>query len=158
MRLRLIVFLPAAALITFVLIGSASSLVSALERSLMGEEEAPPLRITRYETECDVLYREIHTLSHEVTTCETDPECSGSPLLCPVVMNEDVSREYQRLRTALNQKCGVSLGLMDYVWGGPVWGEPTQGPEQGVVPSCGESHDWLEARANGHADAERFEF
>ena len=148
MRLRYIAFLPLAALMTLVLFGSASSLVSALDRSLSAEVESPSMRLVRFETECDVLYREIHTLSHEVTTCQAEPTCSRSPLLCPVVVDEEFDREYRRLRTALNQECGVSLALMDYAWGGPAWGEPT----------CGRSHDWLEARANGQLDAQNFVF
>ena len=143
MRLRLIVFLPLAALITLGLFASTSSLVSALDRSLSAEAERPSMRLVRYETECDVLYREIHTLSHEVTTCQVEPTCSGSPLLCPVVMDEAFERDYRRLRTALNERCGVSLALMDYAWGGPI---------------CGRSHDWLEARANGRLDAHNFIF
>lgn len=82
MRLRLIVFLPVAALIAFLLLISASSFVSALERLITPSTESSPLRVSRYETEYDVLYCEIHALSQAATTCEVQPRCEGSPLLC----------------------------------------------------------------------------
>lgn len=70
MRLRLLVFLPLAGLITFLAFVSAASLVSALERSVVSEDRlAEPMRATRYETVCEALFREAHGLSNEATAC-----------------------------------------------------------------------------------------
>ncbi len=149
MRLRLIVFLPVAALIAFLLLISASSFVSALERSITTATESPPLRVSRYETECDVLYREIHALSHAATTCEVQPSCEGSPLLCPAAMDARIDSEFQRLRSVLNERCGLSPGLLDYAWGGGADGEG---------PSCGSAHDWLEAATRGEGQPTNFVF
>ena len=146
MRLRHLVFLPVATMIGFVVLLAASSLVSALERSVQGE--APPITLQRYETVCDRLFREAHALSHEATRCDVQADCEGSPLLCPVAQDVRVEREYARLRTELHAECGVPLDLMDYAWGGPA----------GEGPGCGGTHDWLEAAASGVVAPTRFVF
>ena len=70
MRLRLLVLLPVAGLIAFLVFVSAASLVSALERSVVSEERLDePMRVTRYETVCEALFREAHVLSNEATAC-----------------------------------------------------------------------------------------
>ena len=70
MRFRLLVFLPVAGLITFLVFVSAASLVSALERSGVSEDRlAEPMRVTRYETVCEALLWEAHGLSNEATAC-----------------------------------------------------------------------------------------
>ena len=148
MRLRLIAFLPIAALITFLLLVTASSFVSALERSLM-TEPAEPLAypVKRYETECDALYREIHALTHRATQC--DASCEGSPLLCPAAMDRALDLEFKRLRGVLHERCDLSPSLLDYAWVG--------GPEGGG-PHCGGAHDWLEAATRGEGSPGRFVF
>ncbi len=150
MGLRLLAFFPPAVLITFVLLLSGSSFVSAVEGSFLSEPNATstPISIKRYETECDVLHREIHALSHAATSCEEQPPCLGSPLLCPVAMNGEIERDFQRLRAALSERCGVPLGLMDYAWGGPF----------GEASTCGDAHDWFESAASGLAEPSRYVF
>ncbi len=154
MRLRHLVFLPIAAMIGFLVLASASSLVLALEGSVVSafegsvHAETMAIRVSRYETVCDRLFREAHALSHEVTSCEARVACAGSPLLCPVAQDQQVEREYARLRTELHAECGVPLDLMDYAWGGPA----------GEGPACGYAHDWLEAASSGAAEPTRFVF
>jgi len=150
MRLRLIAFLPVAALITFLILVTASSFVSALERSLMTEPAKPTAYpVTKYETECDVLYREIHALSHRATQCDEVPSCEGSPLLCPAALDREVDREFKRLRTVLSERCDLSPGLLDYAWAG--------GPDgEGAI--CGSAHDWLEAATRGEGEPASFVF
>jgi len=150
MRFRLIAFLPVAALITFFLLVTASSFVSALERSLMTEPAEPATySVTQYETECDVLYREIHALSHRATRCDAVPSCEGSPLLCPAAMDREVDREFKRLRQVLGERCDLSPGLLDYAWAGG---------SDGDGPTCGGAHDWMEAATRGEGEPASFVF
>ncbi len=160
MRLRILACLPVAALITFLVMVSASSAlegsVSALEgaegmrggRHVEGFGAQAPIPLVRRESECDRLFREAHTLSHEVTTCELAPACNGSPLLCPAAQDARVERAFERLRSALHERCGVPLDLMDYAWGGPA----------GEGPDCGGAHDWMESAASGAAEPTHFVF
>ncbi len=113
MRLRLIAFLPPAALIAFLLLVSASSFVSAVEGSLIAEFEvaSTPIRVQRYESECDVLAREIRALSRSMTSCTGELSCLGSPLLCAVTMDAEIERKYQGLRSVQNERCNVPPGL-----------------------------------------------
>ncbi|MEM9177754.1 MAG: hypothetical protein AAGC67_21295 [Myxococcota bacterium] len=172
MRLRLLAFLPVAGLITFLLLLSASSLVSALERSVVPDEIPGPMRITKYETVCEGLFRELHALSHEVAACTGQSACVDSPLLCPAALDDEIDHTYRRLRTALHEQCDFPLRLIDYAWQGPsdsiaqrtamlestrphaAHGEPSLF----VDATCGERHDWLEAAASGEAEPARFYF
>lgn len=126
MRFRLLAFFPLAAVMALLILISASSFVSAVEEAVgqSGEaEQVAWIPISLLESECDVLYRKIHALSHEVTSCGEDPLCLGTPILCPGALDSNIDREYERLRSELNERCGVPLNLMDYAWGGPAWGE-----------------------------------
>ncbi|MBJ19036.1 MAG: hypothetical protein CL933_06380 [Deltaproteobacteria bacterium] len=86
MRFRLITFLPPAALITLALLFSASSFVPGVERSLIGEwDRVPtPIRVQRFEAECDLLQREIDELSRSVTYCDAEPGAGPSERPRPV--------------------------------------------------------------------------
>lgn len=95
MRLRLLAFLPLAAAITFLILLSASSLVSALERSVTpGEDSSGPLVVTRFETVCEGLFHELHALSHEVSACAEQLPCDGSPLLCPTALDDQIDHDW----------------------------------------------------------------
>jgi hypothetical protein len=59
-----------------------------------------------------------------------------------------MDREFERLRSALAERCGYPLGLMDYAWGGPV---------REAFP-CGATHDWMEAASSGEARPSLFLF
>ena len=173
MRLRLLAFLPLAGLITFLLLLSASSFVSALERSVVPEEVPGPMRITKYETVCEGLFRELHALSHEVSSCSDRPACEGSPLLCPAALDEEVDHAYRRLRTALHAQCDFPLQLIDYAWQGPSGSiaqrtamveatglHASHAGEPGLFldATCGGGPDWLEAAASGEAEPSRYYF
>lgn len=122
MRLRLLAFLPIAGVITFAILVSAASIVSALERSVVPPTAPePPIRVSRFETECERLVRDLHELTHEASSCETQSACAASPLLCPVALDTNLDREFQRLRSALHARCDYSLGLLDYAWQGSAW-------------------------------------
>ena len=160
MQFRFLAFLPVAAVITFFILFSASSFVSAVERTILAEPLPAPIQVRMYESECDALFREIHDLSHEVSSCEAesvvpppslDAACQRSPLLCPAAMDNRVDREFKRLRDVLSERCGVSLSLMDYAWSG---GEGSAGE----LRTCGASHDWLEAARSGEAEPSSFIF
>ena len=155
MRLRLLAFLPLAAAITFLILLSASSLVSALERSVTpGEDPSGLVVVTRFEVVCKGLFHELHVLSREVTACAEQLPCDGSPLLCPTALDDQIDHEYQRLRTALHERCDYPLSLIDYAW---------QRPRESIVErvfggSCGERHDWLEHSMSGTAEPARYYF
>ena len=110
MRFRLIAFLPLAATAVALLLLTASSLVSAIDASLVPEPRmhAQPIRIQSFETECQMLSREFEELSRAATLCDRDPRCLGSPLLCPIAMDAELEARYQRLRRALQSRCEVS--------------------------------------------------
>ena len=175
MRLRLLACLPVAGLITFLLFLSAASLVSALERSVTGEEALlEPMRLTKLETVCDGLFRELHALSHEASICGERARCAErSPLLCPAALDEDVDDAYRRLRTALHAQCDFPLRLLDFAWQGPGGGGDHGGARSeasgrpvsqlhGRSPfaddACGERHDWLEAAASGEGEPANYSF
>jgi len=174
MRLRLLTFLPLAVLITFLLLSSASSLVSALESSVARDEAGPePVRVTKYETFCDGLIRQLHALSHEVSRCGDLTVCEGSPLLCPAALDEEIDHAYRRLRTTLHEECGVPLRLIDFAWEGPADSgeQPGSFREGGAAPgfrpnesvlfveaTCGDRHDWLESATSGEAEPARYSF
>ena len=100
MRLRLIAFLPAAALVAALLLMTTSSFVSAIERSwAIDSPPAPPLiRVQRYETECESLHRELDSLVAASASCDRDPACLGSPLLCGHRLQRGLERGNQRAR------------------------------------------------------------
>ena len=166
MRFRLIAFLPVATLITVALLSSASSFVFAVERAWVPHpvDLLPIMRVRQFETECDELFRELHALSHVTTRCEESPACAVSPLLCPAAMDVETDREFQRLRAALNERCGLSLRLMDYAWGvdrsasRESHESSMAGAEHTGGASCGASHDWLEATTSGNVEDTRFLF
>ena len=166
MRIRLIAYLPIATSISVLLLSSASSFVSAVERVWIPDSTdlLPIMRVRQFETECEELFREIHALSHETTRCDESAECLGSPLLCPAAMDVEIEREFQRLRAALNERCGLSLRLMDYAWGEGVSASregretSTGGVEREDGARCSASHDWLEATTSGDIEATRFLF
>ncbi len=116
MRIRCIVFLPLAALITCVLFLLASSLVSTIELTLApviapfiladsGGAATPTLELIRFETECEGLRRRIEALARDASSCDVYPGCLQSPIRCPIVMGEDLELEYDRLRRAAQSRC-----------------------------------------------------
>lgn len=89
---RLIVLLPPAALMTAVLLGSTSSLVSALESSL-NRNAMPAVTLASYSTACEMLAREFPEVSRVATSCSAGFHCTGSKSPCPIAMDEDERRE-----------------------------------------------------------------
>ncbi len=112
MRLRLLAFVPLAALIAVSLLIIASSFVSALETRFVGTPIVT-LEIHRYETDCDRLQAEIQTLSQSATNCDEDLLCLGSPILCPIAMDAHNERRVLTLREELEAGCGFSFALDD---------------------------------------------
>lgn len=162
-RFRLLVSLPFSLLIVGLLLVSASSLVAAVEGpSPPGSGRAPAFDVADRElasfgaeagageARCDVLRREIHALSHEVTPCALAPECHGSPLLCPIALDARIEREYARLRDALHLHCGVPRGLLDYAW--------EAGAQADVAERCELAHDGWEAAARGESAPSTYSF
>jgi len=149
MRVRFAGSFGAALVVVSLIFGMLSTFVSALERSRDVEGPATfPLR--RYESSCDVLRRELHALSHETTSCALAPECRGSPLLCPRALDDRLTREYERLRDALDAECGLPRTLVDFAW---ATGETTDG-----TSGCGITHDGFEAAARGEARPRSYVF
>jgi hypothetical protein len=104
--LRLLAFVPPAALISAAILVSASTLVSALEATLTpGSSRA--IAIERFESRCEELDRKIAALSRAATSCDQDLQCLRSPILCPIAMDPDMERDYRALREARGQECGV---------------------------------------------------
>lgn len=182
MRFRLLAFFPLAVGLALFFLVSASSFVSAVETAVDRKSQTEMLTwipLSLIQSECDALYREIHALSHEVTRCGSDPLCLGSPILCPVALDPEVDREYARLRSELNERCGVPLNLMDYAWGGPAWGERSRDGAGAASASharigrqversssdserapnqCGAAHDWLESASSGTSEVSQYFF
>jgi hypothetical protein len=153
MRFRLLVALPISLLLMGIILASAAKLVSAIEGRSDGLDapvDAPRLTDRAPESECDVLRREIHALSHEVTPCELAPECHGSPLLCPVALDSRITREYERLRDALHEHCGVPRSLLDFAW--------EVGVQIDLAETCEFAHDGFEAAARGESRPTRYSF
>ena len=140
---------------------------------MVPDEMPGPMRVTKYESVCDGLFRQLHSLSHEVTGCSQAVACEGSPLLCPAALDEEVDRTYRRLRTALHEQCDFPLRVIDFAWQGPSEsiahstamlhvGESHASHEGGseifAGATCGERHDWLEAATSGEASPSRFYF
>jgi hypothetical protein len=106
MQIRLILFLPVAALIAALLLTLASSILSALEAELV-PETAPAIKLVRYESTCAAIQRQVEEMARAATSCEADPSCLVSPIVCPVVMDEARELEYERLRDTLEDECGI---------------------------------------------------
>ena len=149
MRFRLLVSFPIALLLVGLILVSAATLVSARGRN-DSAVPAADFDVRPPESDCDALRREIHALSHEVTGCELAPECHGSPLLCPVALDPRIDREYERLRDALDERCGLPRELLDFAW---EVGVQAEGAE-----SCELSHDGWEAAARGEARPTSYSF
>jgi hypothetical protein len=174
-RFRLLVSLPVSLLIVGLLLVSAASFVAAVEGPSpsgsgaipvddVADREVASVRAearTRTgakarteagigESRCDVLRREIHGLSHEVTPCALAPECHGSPLLCPVALDVQIEREYERLRDALQAQCGMPRGLLDFAW--------EIGAQTQVAERCELAHDGWEAAARGESAPSSYSF
>lgn len=162
MRNRLLAAFPVALMLVFVTLAGASTLVSAFDRASHGgiahagasqgessqagaevPRAARDVDAERFEATCDGLRRALHALSHAVVPCTLPPECNGSPLLCPAALDPAPQREYERLRDALHDRCGLSRSLVDFAWG---VGEPHD-----AVRACGRGHDGFEAAARGEA-------
>ena len=128
MRLRLLAVFPPAAFVTAALLVLISSLVSALETSLTPDVMIA-VKVQRYESDCDVLTREIQALSRSATNCDADLQCLSSPILCPIEMDAEQEREYRSLRAEFEIRCSPFV-------------EPT---------ACGSSFDRPASDANGRA-------
>ncbi len=121
MRMRCVVFLPLAAVITGALFALTVSIVWALEARLAPPPASPAIAISLHETECEQLRRRISELAREASACEAHPGCLHSPILCPIVMREERAREYEALRSAVESRCS---GLPTYATHG--WGSCTR--------------------------------
>lgn len=162
MRNRLLAAFPVALMLVFFTLVGASTLVSAFDRASQGgasrgessqddasqagadaPRKARDVEAGRFESTCDGLRRALHALSHAVVPCTLAPECNGSPLLCPAALDPAPQREYERLRDALHDRCGLPRSLVDFAWG-------VGGPHD-AVPACGRGHDGFEAAARGEA-------
>ena len=155
MHFRLLVSFPVALLLVGVALASASSLVSAFERG-QAAGPPPPIEVQRFESTCDILRRELHALSHAVSPCELPPDCQGSPLLCPFTQDARIEREYERLRDALHEQCGLPRSLVDFAWdASDAWdaGEQVDGAEH-----CELAHDGFEAAVRGEAKPTSYSF
>ncbi|MEE8164816.1 MAG: hypothetical protein V3T64_04545 [Myxococcota bacterium] len=123
MRIRCIAFLPPAALITCVQFLLASSFVSTVESTvapvmmpfivpaIAAGAATPTIELIRFETECEGLRRRIEELARVASSCDAHPGCLRSPILCPIVMGQDLELEYDRLRSAAQSRC---TGLPTY--------------------------------------------
>lgn len=159
-RFRLLASLPFSLLIVGLLLVSASSLVAAVAGpSQPGSAPIPDVDSADREVDadagtgesrCDVLRREIHALSHEVTPCSLAPECHGSPLLCPIALDPRIEREYTRLRDALQSHCSMPPGLLDFAW--------EVGTQSDVAEGCELAHAGWEAAARGEAAPSSYSF
>jgi hypothetical protein len=152
MRLRLLAFVPPAAVISALLLVSASSLVSALEAKLTPNVSSAIL-IQRYESFCDGLERRIEVLSRAATSCDQDIQCLGSPILCPIAMDEEMQREYRELQAERIEQCGIggvseliaaSAGIASLM-------DLSIPPFDVDANSCLAARNWLESAANREA-------
>ena len=136
MRLRLLAFVPPAALISGVLLMSASSLVSALESTFI-----PPVSSTfsieRFESRCEQLDREIAVLSRGATACDQDLQCLYSPIVCPIAMDPEAERNYQALQAERSDHCGESVSPS------PSPSAPESGSRQGMLSRSSSHNPWV---------------
>jgi hypothetical protein len=149
MRRRLIAAFVIASSLVAGLLASTATFVFAVERN---RAPAPPpsFEVQRHEAPCDVLRREIHALSHRVARCDLTPECQGSPLLCPMAQDVRIEREYERLRDALHEQCGLSRSLLDFAW--------QSGAQFDVSGDCFVAHDGFEAALRGESAPTSYSF
>jgi hypothetical protein len=105
MQFRFIAFVPPAALVTGLVFLLTSSIVSGLEATLAPAEQVGTIELVRYETECETLESRIEELAREVQSCEAIPGCLRSENLCPAYVQEEISREYERLRLTVRERC-----------------------------------------------------
>jgi hypothetical protein len=127
MRFRLLLSLPISLLLVAIILVSAAKLVTAVEGGIDGgdgldaplDARVPAVRAP--ESHCDVLRREIHALSHEVV----------------------ITREYERLRDALHDHCGLPRSLVDFAW--------EVGAQMDLAETCEFAHDGFEAAARGES-------
>jgi hypothetical protein len=104
MRWRLLAFVPPAAFLATVSLMIASSLVAGLESRV--RRPAPgAMPVTWIESECRRLERQILAVSKRATGCDADLRCLGSPILCPLSMDETHEREYRALRREHAERC-----------------------------------------------------
>ena len=141
MRTRCIVFLPLAALITAALFVLSASIVWALEATLASERGISAIEVSLHETECETLRRRIGEVAREASVCEAHPGCLRSPILCPIVMREELAREYEALRSAVEARC---TGLPTYATNG--WGvcSRSDGVCRVEAQRCEPSRSWSE--------------
>ena len=152
MRIRLLVCLPVALLWVALVFASISSFVRAIElEEVTGVRRFLPRPPP---TTCDVLRHEIHALSHAASPCAPSPECQGSPLLCPRALDVRIEREYERLRDALHEQCGLPRGLLDFAW---AVGEHAEGTSDGAA-GCEVVHDGWESAVRGQARPSSYSF
>lgn len=153
MRFRLLACLPVALLLVGLLFASVASFVYATPRTVDVAADGPVV-LRLGDSSCDVLRREIHALSHTVSRCELFPECQGSPLLCPRALDANVEREYERLRDALHEQCGLPRSLLDFAW---ELGEQVDLAVDGGE-GCELAHDGWEAAVRGVARPSSYSF
>lgn len=145
MPLRLLGSFSVALFVGFVVLATAGTWVSALEHGsdrVRADVSAAP--------DCDVLRREIHALSHEVSRCALVPECHGQPLRCPVTRDPRIERDYARLRDALHAHCGLPRSLVDFAW--------TAGEQIDLDEDCAIVHDGWEAVVRGETRPTSYSF
>jgi hypothetical protein len=85
----------------------ASSAVPDLE-PLGVVRQVSAIEPVRYESSCAAVQRQVDEIGRSATACEADPGCLLSPILCPVVLDENRAREYDRLRDWLDRECGIT--------------------------------------------------
>jgi len=149
MRLRLLAFVPPAAVISAVILVSASSLVSALEAKFTPTVSSA-IPIQRYESFCDRLERKIEVLSRAATSCDQDIQCLGSPILCPIAMDEEMQREYRELQAERSSQCGVA-GVSELIAASPGIAslmDLSISPFDVDSNACYAARNWLESAAN----------
>lgn len=152
MRIRLLVCLPIALLLVALAFASVSTWVSAIEvdEIVAAGTFGPRSR----DATCDVLRHEIHALSHTVSPCAPSPECQGSPLLCPQALDVRIEREFERLRNALHEQCGIPRDLLDFAW---EVSEHVDGTSDGAG-RCELVHDGWESAVRGEARPSSYSF
>ena len=156
MQMRVLAFLPAAIVATAAVMLATSLFVDVVEAGLPSRptQDAGPYRVSRYESLCDGLFRELHELTHRATRCDDDPRCERSPLLCSGALDEEIDREYRSLQAELETSCGFSGDLLDYAWRSA----PAGHTPDATGTSCGDAHDWLEAATVGEARPASYSF
>jgi hypothetical protein len=146
--LRLLAFVPPAGLISAAILMSASSLVSALESTLT-PVASTAIVIERFESRCEELDRKIEALSRAATSCDQDLQSLGSPILCPIAMEEDAERDYRALREERHEHCGIPR-LRPESSSASLW-EVSLEPSRMDSRACRSLTNWLESAEKGRA-------